>query len=449
MSNPITQADFTPLRRFRQQAYQLFGHSKDAFFESLDAVIETPAARSFAELSLAPACQRQWPSLYQALAEVTYDQQALDELCLAQVPTAAVVHFAIDVTGARRMRSPTLQERRYYHGAAREVAGRGVCIGLPYSIAAWATQRGSSFTPPVNIRRLKPDETAVQVAVEQVLWLGLYTPSELDWRAALDGAYGNREFFAPLQGKEIQVVARTRCDRVLYRRATEADYCGKGRRPVFGAAFRCKEAATWGEPDETVSFDDAQHGRVELQLWRGLGLRKKGKFVAVELLRSQIRAEQEHPPEARWYLAWNGKLEQIISAKDWYETITHRWGIEPANRFRKERLYAELPKVRAAASSDHWWLGVQLLEWELYLARHAVSQKVLPWQKPQAPAEITPNRVIQSLPTHLAQVGTPVRAVQPRGKAPGWPAGKTRSVPPKYKLTAKRRKKAANVSKNE
>ena len=64
MSNPITQADFTRLRRFRQQAYQLFDHSKDAFFELLDAVIQTPAARSFAELSLAPACQRQWPSLY-------------------------------------------------------------------------------------------------------------------------------------------------------------------------------------------------------------------------------------------------------------------------------------------------------------------------------------------------------------------------------------------------
>src|SRR5213594_382295 len=104
MCNPITQANFTPLQRFRQQAYRLFEHSKDAFFESLDAVIETPAARSFAELSLAPACQRQWPSLYQALTEVTYDQQELDELCLAQVPTAEVAHFAIDVTGARRMR---------------------------------------------------------------------------------------------------------------------------------------------------------------------------------------------------------------------------------------------------------------------------------------------------------------------------------------------------------
>lgn len=300
MSNPITQANFTRLRRFRQQAYQLFNHRQDAFFELLDAVIQTPVACSFAELSLAPACHRQWHSLYKALAQVTYDQQALDELCLAEVPTDQVAHFAIDVWSVRRMRSPTLQERRYCHGAAREVSGRGVIIGLPYSILAWTSRRGSSFSPSVNIRRLKPGEKAVAVAVAQVLWLGFYLPSGLDWRAALDGAYGNREFFAPLQEKEVQVVARTRCDRVLYRRSTPADYCGKGRRPVFGAAFRCTDQRSWSAPDETTSFDDAQHGRLELQLWRGLGLRNKGRFVAIELIRSQIHAEQAEPPEARW-----------------------------------------------------------------------------------------------------------------------------------------------------
>ncbi len=449
MSNPITQAHFTRLRQFRQQAYDLLGHRKDAFFELLDAVVETPVARSFAELSLAPNSHRQWPSLYQALAEVTYDQQLLDELSLAQVPTDQVAHFAIDVFSVRRMRSPTLKERRYCHGAAREVGGHGVIIGLPYSITAWTSQRGSSFSPPVNIRRLKPGAKAVEVAVAQVLWLGLHTPSSLDWRAALDGAYGNREFFAPLQEKEVQVVARTRCDRVLYRRATVADYCGRGRKPVFGPAFRCKEERSWGEPDETIGLEDPQQGRVELQLWRGLGLRKKGRFVAVELIRSQIHAEQEKPPAARWYLAWNGKSEQPLSVRQWYETIVSRWGIEPANRFRKERLYAELPKVRTAASSDHWLMALQLIEWQLYLARTEVAQKVLPWQKPQASTQITPNRVIQSLPGHFSQLGTPVRLVQPRGKAPGWLTGRARSVPEKYQLTSRRRKKAAQVSKNE
>ena len=78
-------------------------------------------------------------------------------------------------------------------------------------------------------------------------------------------------------------MAHTRRDRVLYRRATAADEGGKGRRPVFGAAFRCRDATTWSVPDKTVQLTDAQHGQVELQLWRGLGLRHKGPFVAVDL----------------------------------------------------------------------------------------------------------------------------------------------------------------------
>lgn len=344
MSNPTTHAEFTRLRHFRQQVYQLLGQRKDAFFELMDAVVQTPSANSFAELSLAAACTRQWHSLYKALAEVTYNQQELDCLCVEAVPDEHVAHFAIDVTNVRRMHSPTLKERRYCHGAQREVNGRGIIIGLPYSIVAWSSARGSSFAPAVHIRRLNPEEKAVAVAVEQLLWLGLYTPSTLEWRAALDGAYGNREFFARLRDKEVQVVARTRCDRVLYRRANPADYGGKGRRAVFGTAFRCHDEATWGAADQDVSLTDAQHGHVRLQVWHGLGFRHQGQFVAVSVLRSQIHLERAKPPPERWYIAYNGKREQTVCARQWYETITHRWAIEPANRFRKERLYALVAK---------------------------------------------------------------------------------------------------------
>ena len=97
MTNPIPPADFTPLREFRQQSYDACDHCKDAFFELLDAVIQTSSARSFAELSRAPACERQWPSLYKAIEQVSYQQQTLDELCLERVPTTQVAHFAIDL----------------------------------------------------------------------------------------------------------------------------------------------------------------------------------------------------------------------------------------------------------------------------------------------------------------------------------------------------------------
>ena len=108
------------------------------------------------------------------------------------------------------------------------VPGTGMVVGLPYSIAAWVPGRGGSFAPPVHLHRLEPGETAVEAAVAQVRWLGFYLPTGLDWRAGLDGAYGNRKFFTPLQDKDVPVVARTRADRVLYRRADPAKYHGVG-----------------------------------------------------------------------------------------------------------------------------------------------------------------------------------------------------------------------------
>ena len=114
------------------------------------------------------------------------------------------------------------------------------------------------------------------------------------------------------QDKAVQVVARTRDDRVLYRRADPAKYHG-GRKAVFGDKFRFRDPSTWGPPDEVASFSAPAHGQVELELWRDLGMRGNGTFVASEVIRSRLHTEREKPPAARWYQAWNGKPEQTVS----------------------------------------------------------------------------------------------------------------------------------------
>ena len=67
--NNLTQAHLNSLTDFRQQVYALFENQRDVLFEITDAIVQTPSARSYAELSLAPAFTRQWPSLYSALAD--------------------------------------------------------------------------------------------------------------------------------------------------------------------------------------------------------------------------------------------------------------------------------------------------------------------------------------------------------------------------------------------
>jgi hypothetical protein len=73
-----------------------------------------------------------------------------------------------------------------------------------------------------------------------------------------------------------------------------------------------------------------------------------------------------------------------------------------------------------------------LLTWKLWLARLAVRDHPLPWQKPQA--RLTPGRVRQSLGALFAQIGTPAQAPKPRGKSVGWPTGRPRTKAPRHKI---------------
>lgn len=451
-NNKPTQAHLNSLTDFRQQVYALFENQRDVLFEITDAVIQTSAARSYAELSLAPAFTRQWPSLYSALADGAIDVEGLRALCLRQAPCEqSRLHFALDVMAVRRMRSPTLKDRVFCHGAQREVGGKGVIIGLPYSILAYVERRGASWAPSVHTQRVKPGEGAVEVAVTQACWVAERLPAETTSEIALDGSYGNLRFFCGMRGVRTFATARMRNDRVLYQlpqTPPKGEKGKRGRRPKYGPGFRFADPRTWPEPNEVLEFEDSGFGRVRLELWSALRFRVKQEVVDISVVRSQIHLERDKPPAPHWYGVHNGTTEETTPARV-FECLTHRWPIEPANRFRKERLYAELPKVRQAEGSDLWLELLQVVEWELYLWRPAASDAHLPWQQPLAPDQLTPGRVIRSLSENLERVGTPVPAALPRGKSPGWPPGHRRTAPTIYRLESRKRKKALEMSKNE
>ena len=444
MKIPEPQSDDKALTQFRQQVYALLEKQADVLFELTDAVIQTPRPHSFTELALAPAITRGWGSLSEALATGRLNEAALRKLCLAQLPAGRTrYHFALDVMAVRRMHSPTLNERVYCHGAQREVGGKGIVVGLPYSLLAFVEQRGTSWAPTVHTQRVQPGESAVAVALTQTQWLAQHLPPEGVAETALDGGYGNVPFFLGVKGQRLFATARMRNDRVFYQLPSPSAAGTKRRgRPVkYGQVFKCGDPTTWPPPAETLELAEAAYGRVRLQLWSALRLRVKDQIVDLTVVRSCIHTEKAKPPAAHWYGVYNGTTEPTTLARV-FECITHRWPIEPANRFRKERLHAELPKVRQASASDLWMQLLQVIEWELYLFRGRACDVRLPWQAPLTTAQLTPGRVIRALSEHLPQVGTLTQKVLPRGKSPGWKKGRPRTVPTRYRLTPKRQKQA-------
>ena len=252
----------------------------------------------------------------------------------------------------RPAESETLKDRMVCHGAKREAFGNGVVLGLPYSLLAFTENANSSWAMTVNCERVKPDEKAVSVAVKQIEWLFENSERQAETSVGLDGGYGNVGFFCGLHGKKAFAVARMRNDRKMYRRPERREK-GRGNQAKYGEKFKFNEPESWGEAEEIIEFGDEKHGLVRIEKWSQLRFRVAKKVVEIEVMRSQIHLEREKPPKPRWYGIHNGSEEQT-DLKRCYLTAKHRWTIEPSNRFRKERLYAESPKFREAESRDNW-----------------------------------------------------------------------------------------------
>ncbi|MBE7530629.1 MAG: hypothetical protein HND44_04965 [Chloroflexi bacterium] len=80
--------------------------------------------------------------------------------------------------------------------------------------------------------------------------------------------------------------------------------------------------------------------------------------------------------------------------------------------------------------------------WQLYLAREVVRDQPLPWQKPLT--RLTPTRVLGSIGLLFAQIGSPTRPVQTRRNSPGWPTGKPRTRPQRFKPHRRDKKQHKN-----
>lgn len=440
---------FTRIINFRQQVRECFLKRREVLSNLIDAVKQSSHLNSFVELSLAPCFKHRWQSVYAALDDSEIDTKAVNLVCLAQVPERDSLYFALDVMNVRRPQSETLKDLMICHGAKREAFGNGVVLGLPYSLLAFCENASSSWAMTVNTERVKPEQKAVAVAVEQIEWLFANLGEEKEVSVGLDGSYGNIGFFSQMKDKKAFAVARMRNDRVLYRRPREPD--GKqGRDPKYGEKFKFNEAESLGEAEEVLEFEDAKHGQVRLEKWSQLRFRQAGEVVEIEVVRSQIRLEREEAkrPAAKWYGIHN-ETGQPTQLKRCYLTAKHRWTIEPANRFKKERLYADKPMFRKAENSDKWLHISQILEWENYLWRSLAKDERMPWQKELSGEKLTPGRVLRSLANNLSEVAGQRAEVLPRGKGKGWEKGRVRSRPTKYKIEIKGKKKAKKEEQKE
>lgn len=437
-----TTRQLNSLIEFRQNVYdQLLISAEDAQFELIDALLLSGHLGCFAELSLSPVFRRRWSSVYRAIEDGQQSAHWLRQCFVQQVPRQGVQVFPLDTTVWPHPQAHTLSGLMYAPSPTKALNKPSIVQGHLYSMLTWTPQPSRSWSLTNNNQRIEPAQTAIEVGVSQVIQLGQarFDPLKrvLDVIVA-DGHYGNHCFFGPLQGLGCALLARMRRDRVLY--GQPGPYGGRGRPAVHGDRFAFKEPDTWPEPDEMVDFKHDRWGQVRLRRWNKLHPKQDAQSV-FDVILAEVHLERDKPPAPLWLAYLAGHTDYPVQAVwSWFD---YRWPIEPSIRFRKQNLSWTLPRFQDSQECDRWTNLVDVAYWQLFLARHVVRDQPLPWQKAQT--TLTPGRVLRGMGAIFSQIDSPAQPPQTRGKSPGWPTGRPRTRPRRYKPTKRGNKKVKSA----
>lgn len=435
MSTPLAAAELqlNKLRAFRQAAYGLLTSARDALFELADAVLLTPAAHSFVELSCAPVFRRHWPSIYAALQDGRLDRAALLQLVVAQLPGGEQPVLAGDHTAWPRPSARTLAERTFEHQPTPIQGQQPITIGQGYSTLVWVADQPGSWAVPLLHERITPASSPLLLAAEQLRRVTAALPARP--LTLWDAEYGCAPFLTATADIPADKLIRLRPNLCLW--GAPAPYRGRGRPAQHGAKFKLGDATTWAAPTATWTGDDADLGPVTVQQWDALHF-QKAPSSAFSVLRVE-RLGRGLPRCARrvLWLAWVGASPADVAST--WRAYLRRFGVDHWYRFAKQRLHWTLPQVSTAAQMERWSDLLVLVSAQVWLAREVAADCPLPWQKRQA--RLTPGRVCAGFGSLLALIGTPAQAPKRRGKAVGWPVGRVRKRRPRQEVVRKRPKR--------
>jgi hypothetical protein len=440
------------LRAFRAAVYQHLGARRDALFDVLDAATTVGPVPSLPYLSLTAPHRRGWGSLYAALAAGRLDVPALRALVGRYPLDDGQPIYALDTSVWPRNDAETSPQRGYYYSAARQSAGQPIVTGWSYAWLAQVSFTHDSWTAPLDVRRVAPRDDAHTVAAAQIRTLLAHGPADGPIPLCVFDAGYDPEALAralgDLDGERVAVLVRLRSGRCFYAEPPPPAVGRVGRPRRHGRKFTCADERTWWPPTAEHHEAHGQYGQVRVRAWGNVHAKSQGHpdrgsrrprptvrgtlvLVEVERLPRQTRI-----PKRLW-LWWRGPGTPDLAVL--WRAYVHRFDLEHTYRFCKQGLNWTTPRVRHPEQADRWTWLVLLAYTQLRLARRAIADVHLPWERPQRPARraLTPARVRQAFPQLLVALGTPAAAPKPCGRSPGRPRGARAGPAPRYPAVKK------------
>jgi DDE superfamily endonuclease len=460
------------LSQFRRSFYQSLERRADALFELAEAVLcaDGPVS-SLVALSLCPEFRRGHGGLYDALAAGRIAAEPLQDALIATLPQGTPLLFAVDVTPYPRPDAECSAGRGHCYAACRCDGTRKTIPGWSYSWVVGVWWGTSSWTAPVDVCRLAPDDDLVAVTATQIRALvgrlaaagRCGTPWQPVPMAILDCGYPAPALADALAGVGVQLLVRLGDEgrRVFYADPPPRQSGQLGRPARHGARFKLADPATWPAPDQVhVVEDSGRYGRVEVRAWSGLHqrLQTRGHFTGRQrpavVAGTVIRVSVERLPDGRaphktLWLWWSGPPGLLPDLDVVWRAYLRRFDAEHAFRFAKGTLGWTAARVRTPEQADRWtWLIVAAYT-QLRLAVPLARDLRHPWERPPDPARpLSPHRVRRGFRHIRHQLGLPARGPKPARPGPGRPKGRCSGPARRYPV-AKQADKADHLTKSK
>jgi DDE superfamily endonuclease len=262
------------LSAFRSWLYGCFGRRADALVELTDAILTTNTNPSLVHLSLASVHRRGWGSLYAALNEGRIGagvlRNLLARLRLADDGGRARV-YAVDQSSWPRCDAECSPDGGYYYHPSRHSAGQPIVAGWSYQLVAELGFERDSWVTPADIRRVRPEEDADLVAIEQVRGLLHRLPEQsFSPLFVFDAGYDPVRLQLGLENHPAQILVRLHSDRVFYFDPEDPEKKPVGRPFRHGKRFDLKDPETWPQPATEHHSQTGDYGTVRVRAWSGL-----------------------------------------------------------------------------------------------------------------------------------------------------------------------------------
>ena len=401
-----------------QAMTEYFGSNGKPLANLVMSISSYTQAKSIVEYSESPLYHYQYSSISKLFARLLESagkdteqfSKQVQDFIRPYVPDEPIIRTQLDCFPVYKPLSYTHPERSAVYKPNVKVEGQKP-VEIGYNISSFNQGFPEKWSIPHSMQRVSTSKTCQQVGISQVASFIKTLPvgHPLIVNNA-DSSYGNAEFLSTLHQEQNLINITRFKNRNVYDYAPQKGTRGANR--IYGPVYNLakithisqrknpktkqlaipKPSIETKQPDEISSYlTQTNQGRsikVVLKMYQNMMIRSKNKhsmkdkpfnLVIVEHFDAQSLEPIHQKPI---YLAVAGQQKQLMSLNDAYQThYSHRWDIEPNNRFIKHHLLLDKFQSPIQAHFDLWISVIQMVEWLLFITSKEVENTPKKWQQ--------------------------------------------------------------------